>query len=51
MYEVLRNPSLKGRNSSNVVIIYCVEISPSLTYSGTYVSTGSFVITIPASVC
>ena len=27
--------------------MYCVEIIPSLTYSGTYVSTGSFVITTP----
>ena len=27
--------------------MYCVEIIPSLTYSGTYVTTGSFVITIP----
>ena len=34
-------------NSSKVVIIYCVDICPSLTYNGTYVSTGSFVITIP----
>ena len=27
--------------------MYCVDIFPSFTYSGTYVSTGSFVITIP----
>ena len=37
----------KSPNSSNVVMIYWVEIIPSLTYRGTYVSTGSFVITIP----
>ena len=41
----------KRPSSSNVVIINCVEIFPSLTYKGTYVSTGSFVITIPASMC
>ena len=28
-------------------MMYCVEIVPSREYSGTYVSTGSFVITIP----
>ena len=27
--------------------VYCVDIAPSFTYKGTYVSTGSFVITIP----
>ena len=37
----------KRPSSSSVVIIYCVDIFPSLTYKGTYVSTGSFVITIP----
>lgn len=44
--SILSNPS-----SSRVVIMYCVDMLPSLTYSGTYVSTGSFVITIPAGVC
>ena len=42
-----RKSIFKSPSSSNVVIIYCVEILPSLTYKGTYVSTGSFVITIP----
>ena len=40
--SIFNNP-----NSSNVVIIYCVDIWLSRTYKGTYVSTGSFVITIP----
>ena len=37
----------KSPSSSKVVIINCVDICPSLTYKGTYVSTGSLVITTP----
>ena len=40
--SIFNNPS-----SSKVVIIYCVAIVPSFTCNGTYVSTGSFVITTP----